>query len=162
MKSGMQWTVSLIRQRTASDRIPVIWTITLQHLRQISVESKINPWTNQLLNRFPDSNAFTTNFTTYDEVQKIILNLRNACSSGHDNILAKFCKPVVDQITSPIAHIINTSIEIFARVCPIPKIDNTVTAKDFPRISILPVSSKIYEKVISSQLLNFCYGADIA
>ena len=131
------------------------------------MESKINPSTNQLLNRFPDSDAFTIKFTTYDEVQKIILNLRNACSSGHDNILAKFSKPVVDQITSPIAHIINTSIEIFpdswkvARVCPIPKIDNTVTAKDFPRISILPVSSKVYEKVISSQLLNFCYRADI-
>ena len=29
----------------------------------------------QLLNRVPDSNAFTINYTTYDEVQKIILNL---------------------------------------------------------------------------------------
>ena len=33
-KSGMQWTVSLICQRTASNRIHVIWTITLHHLGQ--------------------------------------------------------------------------------------------------------------------------------
>ena len=61
----------------------------------------------QLVKRVPDFNAFTINYTTYDEVQKLILNLRNDCSSGHDNIAVKFFKPVVDQITSPIVHIIN-------------------------------------------------------
>ena len=40
-------------------------------------------------------------------------------------------------------------------MCPIPKIDNPVTVKDFQSISILPVSSKVYEKVILSQLLNY-------
>ena len=83
----------------------------------------------------------------------------------------KFLKPVVGQITSPIVHIINNSIdkEIFpdswkvASVCPIPKIDNPVTAKDFRPvtvkdfrpISILPVLSKVYEKVVLSQPLNY-------
>ena len=98
----------------------------------------------QLLNRDPDSNAFTNSHTTYDEVQKIISNLRNDCSSGHDNIPVKFLKRVVGQITSRIVHIINTSIEkeLFpdswnvARVCPIPIIDNPVTVKDFRPISI--------------------------
>ena len=65
----------------------------------------------QLLNRVPDTNAFTMNYTTYDEVQKIILNLRNDCSSGHDNIPVEFLKLVVDQITSPIIHIMSTSID---------------------------------------------------
>ena len=50
----------------------------------------------QLLNRVPDSNTFTISYTTHDEVQKIILNLRNDCSSGHENIPVKFLKPVVD------------------------------------------------------------------
>ena len=117
----------------------------------------------QLLKRVPDSNAFIINYTIYDEVQKIILNLRKDCSSGHGNIPVKFLKPVVDQITLPIVHIINTSIdkEIFldswkvACVCPIPKIDNPVTVKDFRPISILPVLSKVYEEVILSQLLNY-------
>ena len=65
----------------------------------------------QLLNRVPDSNTFTINYTTYDEVQKIILNLRDDCSSGHGNIPVQFLKPVVDQFTRPIAPIINTSID---------------------------------------------------
>ena len=117
----------------------------------------------QLLNRVPDSKACTINYTTYDEVQKTILNLGNDCSSGHDNIPIKFLKPVVDQITSPIVHIINTSVDKdispdswkVARVCPIPKINNPVTVKDFQPISILPVLSKVHEKVTLSQLLNY-------
>ena len=40
-------------------------------------------------------------------------------------------------------------------MCPIPKIDNPVTVKDFRPISILPVLSKVYEEVILSQLLNY-------
>ena len=40
-------------------------------------------------------------------------------------------------------------------MCPIPKIDNPVIVKDFRPISILPLLSKAYEKVILSQLLNY-------
>ena len=117
-KFGMEWTISSIRQRTASNRIPVIWTITLKHLRQISLEMKMKPLTNQKYyswwTGFPDSNAFTINYTTYDEMQ-IILNLRNNCSSSHNNISVQFLKLVVDQMTSPFVHITKTSIgkEIF-------------------------------------------------
>ena len=42
-----------------------------------------------------------------------------------------------------------------SRVCPIPKIDNSVTVKDFRPVPILPVLSKVYEKVRLSQLLNY-------
>ena len=70
---------------------------------------------------------------------------------------------MVDQITSPIIHIINTSIDkdIFpdfwkvARVYLVPEIDNPVTAKDFRPISFLPVLSKLYERIILSQLINY-------
>ena len=161
----MQWTVSSIRQRTTSDRMPVSLPITLQHLHQSLWKGK---WTlKRIINataagQVPNSNAFTISYTTYDEVQKIILNLRNDCSSGHNNILVKFLKPVVDQITSPIVHI-NTSInkKIFpvswkvARVFPIPKIGKPATVKDFRPISVLSVLSMIYEKLILSQLLNY-------
>ena len=136
-----------IRQNTSD--LNNYFTTLASNLSGKENEPLNEPETLQLLNRVPVS--------TCDEVQKIILNLRNNCSSGQDNI------PVVDQITSPIVHIINTSIdkEIFpdswkvARVCPIPKIDNPVTVKDFRPISILPVLSKVYEKVILSQLLNY-------
>ena len=42
-----------------------------------------------------------------------------------------------------------------ARVCPIPKIDLPKTTKDYRPISILPIFSKIYERVILNQLCQF-------
>ena len=104
----------------------------------------------EALDKSDTENAFVIQHTTYSEVKKIISELRNDCSSGSDNIHVKFLKPVVEEIVSPIVHIINSSIdkEVFpdswkvARVCPVPKIDNPIKEKDFRPISILPVLSK--------------------
>ena len=119
-----------------------------------------------LLNNLPDENydqSFHLNHTNYNEVYKIITNLKNDCSSGHDNIPVRYLKPVAEYITSPMVHIINTSIdqEIFpkqwkiSRVCPIPKTDNPTSIKDYRPISVLSVLSKVYERVILNQLCSF-------
>ena len=107
--------------------------------------------------------AFRLKPTTYDEVKKIILNLRNDCSSGYDSLPVKFLKPVYEYITSPLVHIINNCIKTgtfpnqwkIARVCPIPKVKNPSEPKDFRPVSILPVLSKVFEKVILNQMLTF-------
>ena len=119
----------------------------------------------EILNNLPEDEAdsFTIIHTSYEEIRKIILDLRNDCSSGFDQIPAKLMKPVVDYITSPLVHIINSSIdnEVFpdqwktARVCPIPKTKHPTKLKDFRPVSILPLLSKVYEKVILKQLLNY-------
>ena len=120
----------------------------------------------KLTNLLPEQeslDSFVIKHTTFNEVKKIILQLRNDCSSGFDNIPVKFIKPVVDEITSPVVHIINSSIdkELFpdnwkiARVCPVPKVDNPLYEKDFRPISILPILSKVYEKVILQQLIAY-------
>ena len=107
-----------------------------------------------LLNNLPDENydqSFHLNHTNYNEVYKIITNLKNHCSSGHDNIPARYLKPVAEYVTSPMVHIINTSIdqEIFlkqlkiSRVCPIPKTDNPTSIKDYRPISDFSVLSKV-------------------
>ena len=49
--------------------------------------------------------------TTYTEVKNIISELKNNCSNGCDNTPVKFFKPVAEEITSPIVHIINSSID---------------------------------------------------
>ena len=119
-----------------------------------------------ILQSMPDisrDNEFRINHTTYEEVDKIIKGLKNDCSSGFDNIPIRFIKPISEFIISPIVDLINTSIDhkIFpkqwktARVCPIPKIDNPTRLKDYRPISILPVMSKIYERVILNQLCDF-------
>ena len=71
--------------------------------------------------------------------------------------------PVSDFITSPLVHIINNSINkrIFpdaweiARVCPIPKVDHPKNITEYKPISVLPILSKVYERVILNQLLSF-------
>ena len=119
-----------------------------------------------LLNNLPDEKneqSFCLNHTNYNEVYKIISNLKNDCSSGHDNIPVRYLKTVVEYITSPLVHIINTSIdqEVFpkqwkiSRVCPIPKNDNPTSIKDFRPISVLSVLSKVYERVILNHFCSF-------
>ena len=113
-----------------------------------------------LLNNLPDENYDQSN---YNEVYKIITNLKNDCSSGHDNILVRYLKPVAEYIISPMVHIINTSVdkEIFpkqwkiSRVRSIPKTDNLTSIKDYRPISVLSVLSKVYERVILNQLCSF-------
>ena len=75
----------------------------------------------------------------------------------------RFIKPVLDHLILPLVHIINNSInkKIFpnswkiARVCPIPRVDQPTPVKDFRPISVLPILSKVYERVILQQLFNF-------
>ena len=108
-------------------------------------------------------NAFCIQHTNYQEVRKILSELRNDCSSGFDQIPVKYIKSATEYIISPLVHIINSCIdsELFpdswkiARICPVPKVDNPSKVKDFRPISILPVLSKVYEKIILGQMLNF-------
>ena len=110
-----------------------------------------------------NSNGFKIQHTNYDQIKKIILGLKNDCSSGYDNIPVRFIKPVSDHLISPLVHIINNSInKIFfpnswkiARVCPIPRVDEPTSVKDFRPISVLPIPSKVYERVMLQQLCNF-------
>ena len=55
-------------------------------------------------------NCFKIQLTNYDQIKKIILGLKNDCSSGYDNIPVRFIKPVSDHLIWPLVHIINNSI----------------------------------------------------
>ena len=94
-----------------------------------------------------DVNADTLKIrhTNYVEVQKIVLEIKIDCSMGHDGIPICHLKPVVDDITSPLVHIINTCFakRVFpstwkiARACPVPKVDHAKNVTEFRPISIL-------------------------
>ena len=108
-------------------------------------------------------NEFMINETTYDDVRKAIQSVRADCSTGQDNIPAKYLKLCIDDITSRICHIINASIakNIFpnqwkiSRISPIPKIKSPKEPSDFRPISILPILSKVYERLIMNQMVGF-------
>ena len=110
-----------------------------------------------------NSNGFKIQHTNYDQIKKIILGLKYDCSGGYDNIPVRFIKPVSDHLISPLLHIINNSIDKkffpnswkIARVCPIPRVDQPTSVKDFRPISVLPILLKVYERVILKKLSNF-------
>ena len=71
---------------------------------------------------------FKIKHTNYDKIRKILLGIKSDCSTGHDGIPVRYLKPVVDDVTSSLVHIINTCIDnrVFpstwkiARVSPVP------------------------------------------
>ena len=72
-------------------------------------------------------------------------------------------KLVAENTASPLTYIINECIRLSvfptewkcARISVIPKIDNPTTDDDYRPISIPPVLSKVFERLIMKQLCNF-------
>ena len=113
-----------------------------------------------------NSNGFKIQHTNYDQIKKIILGLKNDCSSGYDNIPVRFIKPVSDHLISPLVHIINNSIDKFffpnswkiARVCPIPRVDQLTSVKDVPTYSNYAI---LLKKNLYTPLRNQVFEKDI-
>lgn len=118
-----------------------------------------------IINNLPDEpvSAFALRPATYDEVRTAINKTRNDCSTGPDSIPINLLKPVSDFIISPLTHVINSFIESCefpkvwkqARISPIPKISTPQTLSDYRPISVLPVLSKVYERIVMTQLTTF-------
>ena len=108
-------------------------------------------------------NLFNLRQITHTEVLKELTTMRNDSSTGSDQIPAKYLKLVAEYIASPLTHIINSFISCQrfpeawkqARVSPIPKITNPTEADHFRPISILPVLSKMYVRLVLYQLLTY-------
>ena len=106
---------------------------------------------------------FSIRQTTPQEVLKEIKLLRLDTSTGPDLIPVKFLKPVSESLANPLTNIINSFIKFMdfpkiwkqARITPIPKVSNPMSNNDYRPISILPVLSKIYEKIVFNQLTDF-------
>lgn len=107
-------------------------------------------------------NKFNFQMTNCEEVHKILHSLKKE-SSGCDKIslsMLKYCSPFID---SYLVHIINSCIEqcYFPQLwkqaigTPLPKKTNPETFSDLRIISILPVASKIMEKLLYTQIINF-------
>ena len=108
-------------------------------------------------------NAFQLQPVTYESIEKYIKMIRNDCSTGYDHILATFIKPVSEFLVSPKTFIINNFIKInqfpdiwkLARISPILKIQLPVELKDYRPVFILPILSKVCERVVVGQITSF-------
>ena len=82
--------------------------------------------------------------------------MRYDCSTGNDQISAKYLKLNTDIIASPLTHILNSFISMssfseawmVARVSPIPEVESPVESDHYRPMAILPAISKVFEKLV--------------
>jgi hypothetical protein len=97
------------------------------------------------------------------EIDNIIKGFSNNKAAGYDNILSKIVKSVSYSIARPLTILFNLSFEtgIFpdqmkiAKVIPLFKSDDKRVINNYRPISVLPIFSKIIEKLMHKRLSKF-------
>ena len=97
-----------------------------------------------------------------EEITKIIKALKNS-SAGWDSIHAKIVKITYNKYLTALNHVLNLSLQqgIFpnelklARVIPLFKADDCMLINNYRPVSILPLFSKIYERIMYNRLWSF-------
>ena len=113
-------------------------------------------------NIFRENINFTFNLTNVQNINNIIHSIKTT-SCGTDDIsinMIKYCSPFIDIY---ILHIINSCIELHyfpdawkvAIGKPLAKNNNPKTFSDLRIISILPVLSKILERILHDQIYSY-------
>ena len=98
-----------------------------------------------------------------DEVHKILSNLKSSSSCGVDELGSSVIKLVKNELTPVLTHIVNLSIsnQNFpakwkkAKVIPLHKKDEILFPKNYRPVSLLPVFSKVLERCIFSQMVQY-------
>ena len=126
--------------------------------------SKIPPNSVHFNNYMPQNNpnSFYLSPVNKEEVTKIINNLNNG-SPGYDGINARALQSVISYINDPITRICNMSFNegIFphqlktAKIIPLFKANDPMKFNNYRPISLLPVLSKIFEKLMYTRLIKF-------
>ena len=109
--------------------------------------------------------------TEKHEIVKCIDSLTNKKSSGHDKITASLLKNVKHEIVKPLEIILNKSLQSgiipeqmkLAKVVPIFKaiLRYKQLLNNNRPISLLPVVSKILEKIVHKRLYGFMNSQDL-
>ena len=109
--------------------------------------------------------SFKLKQTNVQEVVKVIRGLKNSSSCGVDYIDTKCIKLVSTLLAPSLVHIVNLSVEAsvfpdiwkIAKVVPLLKSAtcDPLSPKSYRPVALLPVLSKIIEKIIFNQLTNY-------
>lgn len=124
-------------------------------------EDTINNDANLQIPRNPNSMFMSP--TSPSEIQRIINNMKNTSSTGYDQISTQILKLVSLKISNILCHIINLAIfnGVFpdklktTLIKPLFKKDNKLSMSCYRPIALVPVLSKVFEKVIHNKLYNF-------
>jgi hypothetical protein len=98
-----------------------------------------------------------------DEVEKIVSGLNNSTAFGLDNIDTFAIKLIKSEIVPALTHIINLSISTQefpsywkkSKIIPLHKKDDLLNPKNYRPVAIVPIFSKVLQRVIFNQLLEY-------
>ena len=107
--------------------------------------------------------SFTFSTVDSDSICNQIKQLKTKTSFGHDGLSSKLLKYIDTQVSDILACIINQSLltGIFpdslklAKVAPVFKKDDPHLTDNYRPISLLPVISKVFEKVVFRQVYDY-------
>ena len=127
-------------------------------IKNITQKYKNHPSIRSLKRNCKGISYFSFQPISVDEVIKVVTNLKDRKAVGGTKIL-KECKSTFDIITACINKVIETgnfpdSIKM-ANVTPVFKKEDPLDKSNYRPVSILPLLSKIYEKVIYNQLSDY-------
>jgi len=113
--------------------------------------------------------SMIVNSTDATEIINITMQLKNSDSKGHDGISSKLTKAIIPEIANILAIIFDKSLQdgIFpdnlkiAKVVPIHKSEDKNIVSNYRPISVLPVFSKILEKLMYNRLLKYLNSKNI-
>ena len=96
-------------------------------------------------------------------VLKILRDIGNSKAAGIERLLGRFLKDGADVLAKPVTDICNLSIPLnkfpgafkLAKVKPIFKKDRKTNVSNYRPISLLPILSKVIEKVVHEQTTKF-------
>lgn len=129
-----------------SEKFPLVNDSPLRYLNDVNVQ-----------------NSFYLYPTNTNEVAKIVKQMKNGLSTGHDTLNNSLLKYIIEGITDPLVHILNSSLEkgIFpdnmklAKIIPLFKSGDNSELGNYRPISILPTLSKVLEKIVAGRLRKF-------
>ena len=110
----------------------------------------------------PDRPSFNFDLVVSDDIRLFFKEVKTH-AKGHDDLGICFLSMIFECILPTVTHIINFSLFTgsfpdswkLAHIVPIPKVKNPELPNQFRPISILPVLSKLLEKVVHSQVSKY-------
>ena len=119
---------------------------------------------NKLTDRMtPTTSNFSFNYTSVIIIHEYLRQLKVKKAAGLDNIPPRMIRDGASVLSKPLAHIINLSLKCgtvpsewkIAKINPLFKSGKTSDLNNYRPISILPIFSKIMEKVVHHQLIEY-------
>ena len=119
----------------------------------------------QYSRHFIQNDAFHLTYTTEIDIEKILRGTKVCKAAGIDDLSGRFLKDGSRVLSKPISELCNLSIKLgsfpdackIAKLKPLSKKGSKTNPSNYRPISLLPLISKVIEKLIHEQTSTFFY-----